>query len=59
MIPNEIDPEKLAALFRDALTPRCKKCGAKLSPFPMYTEDYLIRFCKNCGAENWERRGGR
>lgn len=56
MIPNDISAEKIVEILIDALTPRCKKCGAKLSPYPFYTEGYEVRWCKKCGAENYRKR---
>lgn len=47
---------EIADMLIDMLTPRCKECGAKLSPYPFYTEEYELYFCDKCGAENRKKR---
>ena len=33
---------EIADMLIDTLTPRCKECGAQLSPYPFYTEEYEL-----------------
>ena len=47
---------EIADMLIDMLTPRCKECGAKLSSYPFYTEEYELYFCDKCGAENRKKR---
>ena len=47
---------KIADMFINILTPHCKECGAKLSLYPFYSEEYELYFCDKCGAENRKKR---
>lgn len=43
--------------LEEITTPRCVRCGAKLSKYWYYTENYMFQKCCKCGEENKRKRG--
>lgn len=51
--------DTLMTLMDNILSPKCEKCGEKLSIYPFYSEDYELRECIHCGHMNRRKRHGR